>query len=183
MNETADEVLVEQFVDTGDSRHADELVGRHLGKVRAMIYAMVLNNADADDLAQATFSKAFAALPRFRREARFSTWLYRIAMNTVRDFLRRRARNPVDARDDIPDVPARSASPDDSLMNREEDALVASALAALSPPLRAAITLTAIQGLSVTEAAHIEGCLTATLYWRVHHARKLLKKSLERSRA
>jgi len=66
-------------------------------------------------------------------------------------------------------------------MNREEDALIASALAALSRRFAPPSPLTAIQGLSVTEAARIEGCLTATLYWRVHQARKLLREALERS--
>ena len=65
-------------------------------------------------------------------------------------------------------------------MANETDAEVKRALASLSSPLRSAITLTAIQGLNVKEAARIDGCMTATMYWRVHEARKQLKKRLGR---
>ncbi len=180
MGEMSDDNLIALFAETGELRHFDMLVRRHIGKTRAMIYPMVLNDADADELTQDVFLRAMKGISRFRRKASFSTWLYRIAMNTTHTFLSRRARNPVEHREEPPDMPdGASMSPVATIMADEADRQVTAALAALSPSLRSAITLTAIHGMSVTEAATADGCLAATMYWRVHQARKILKNKLE----
>ena len=180
MDEASDEELVGAFRESGEMRHLDELVHRHVSKVRAMIYPMVMNHADADEITQEIFIRMANGIHRFQQRARFSTWLYRISMNTTHSFLRQKSRNPADAHSDPPDQPDRASGPDRTLMANETDAEVERALAELSPTLRAAITLTAIQGMHVREAARVEGCLTATLYWRIHEARKQLKKRLGR---
>lgn len=179
METMADEDLVRQYVEAGELRCFDTLVRRHIGKVRAMIYPMVLNDADADELTQEVFRRVIGAIHGFQHRSAFATWLHCIAMNTARNFLKRRARNPVEHRDEPPDAPAaRHLQPDEKAMAHESDARVTAALAELPPSLRAAIVLTALHGLSAQEAARVEGCLTATLYWRVHQARKQLRARL-----
>lgn len=179
MESAADEHLVRQYVESGELRLFDTLVRRHIAKVRAMIYPMVLNDADADELTQEVFLRVVGSIQRFKGQSAFSTWLYRIAMNTTHNFLKRRIRNPVEHRQNPPDSPGgKNWSPTETIMGMESDARVAKALESLSPPLRAAIVLTAIQGMSMKEAAKAEQCLMATLYWRVHQARKLLWEQL-----
>ena len=180
MDEISNEQLVDSFRQTGEMRHLDELIHRHMPKVRAMIYAMVPNHADADEITQEVFIRMANGITGFQKRAIFSTWLYRIAMNTTHSFLRCRSRDPAAVNADPPDQPDRAAGPDRALMANETGAEIERALADLSPSLRSAITLTAIQGLGVKEAARIEGCLAATMYWRVHEARKQLQKRLAR---
>jgi len=179
MDGITDEIIVSRFLETGDAVFFEELVNRHIGKVRGMINSMVLHGADADDLAQEVFLKAYRNLFSFKGNCKFSTWLYAIAMNTVKSFFRKSQRSRVSTTDEVPDRADNSALSGETVLSSEMDAKIAEALKTLSPVLRAAITLTAINGMSVGEAAKVEGCLTATMYWRVHHARKLLKKSLE----
>ncbi|MEI6166266.1 MAG: RNA polymerase sigma factor [bacterium] len=179
MDDIADEQLLEKYVKSGELRYFDALTRRYVGKVRAMIYPMVLNDADADELTQDVFQQVVGNIHRFKGRSAFSTWLYRIAMNIAHNFLKRRTRNPVEHRENPPDSPGgKSWSPTETIMGMESDARVTKALESLSPPLRAAIALTAIQGFSIKEAAQVDHCLMATMYWRVHHARKLLRKML-----
>ncbi len=178
MGETSDAQLLDRFTETGEISHFNELVTRHIGKVRAIIYPMVLNNTDTDDLTQEVFLKVLDSLAKFQQKAQFTTWLYRIAMNAAKDFLRKNKRNPVDYPGDLPDEMDSAVCPAGAMMAREFDFDVGKALAALSPSLRSAIVLTAIQGMNVQEAAQMENCLTATMYWRLHKARKILESRL-----
>lgn len=177
---TSDEQLVGLFGSTGDSRHFDELVRRHIGKVRSMVYSMVMNNADADDLTQEIFVRAAKGLRSFRGDARFSSWLYRIATNTTCSFLNKCRRSCMEYRSETPEVADGNPVPGERMAAREDDRGVEEAMASLSPSLRSAIVLTAIQDMSVREAAKVEGCLTATMYWRVHRARRILRTKLGR---
>lgn len=171
---------IARFRETGEVGLLNEWVHRHLPGVRAMIYAMVLNHADADDLTQEVFVRAVRGLGSFRGKSKFFTWLCAIAMNTTRSFLARKARSPVANEPLDPAVSAPGhARPDQRMMAGELDNRISTALAKLSPRLRAAIVLTILQDLSVAEAARIEGCNRATLYWRVHQARKKLRTMLE----
>ena len=177
----SDDELIRAFRHEGDPAALDGLIRRHVGWVRAMIYGMVLNDADADELSQEVFIRAIRGLPRFRGEARFSTWLRRIATNAVRTFLARAPR-PAPAGDCLTQhADARSATAEQSAIAAELDRRITEALGSLSPPLRAAIVLTAIEGVEVREAARIENCPVATMYWRVHKARRILKKRLART--
>lgn len=179
MDDKPDDDLIESFIRSGELSHIDALVRRHIGRIRAMIFAMVLNNADADDLTQEVFVRAVNGLPAFGNRSSFTTWLYRIAMNTTHTFLNRKKRNPVENREDPPDAAGPvNALPLELLIGRESDSQLTAALNELPPTLRSAITLTCIHGFSVKEAAEAEGCLAATLYWRVHRARKLLRATL-----
>ena len=177
----SDEDLVRCFQRTGAVEPLNELVSRHLGAVRRLVYPMVLNEADADDLAQEILLRALRALPEFQHRSQFATWLYRIAMNVTRSFLATRARSPLAAAEALPETsdPA-AAKPDRHLLECELDTEIAAALEELPPKLRAALVLTAIHGLGVAEAARIENCVVPTLYWRIHQARKQLHRRLAR---
>jgi RNA polymerase sigma-70 factor, ECF subfamily len=178
MSELPDAALAVQYQETGDVAHLEELVSRHIGSVRRLIHSIVLNAADADELTQDVFRKVMQGIQDFNGKAQFSTWLRRITLNTTYSFLRRRKASPVETREDPPDAMDRLARPDGELVRHELAAEIEAAMASLSPKLRAAIALTALQGLDVREAARAEGCLAATMYWRIHEARRLLRRKL-----
>ncbi len=175
-NELSDEVLVTRFREVGCENSASELVRRHLRRVRAVIFPMVLDHTVADDLAQETFLRAWRGLNGFRAEARFSTWLTRIAWNVVRDEVARRERRPLSLHE--ADPVEFGNRPDAAVLYRELDGQIQSALSELTPKLRAAIVLTGLQQLSPEDAAELEGCTVATMYWRIHKARRILEQRL-----
>lgn len=179
MQTPSDDQILDEYSRTRDKKHLGELVSRHVGKVRAMIYPMVLNDADADDLTQEVFL-VMNGISGFKREASFSTWLYRITVNTTHTFLNRAYRNRkrLEFRDEIPDHVDGRESPSGIAEGNETNRMVSAALASLPDHLRLAITLTVINGMTPKEAAHAEGCLTATMYWRIHEARRMLKQKL-----
>lgn len=177
--EKSDEELVDSYQRTRRKQDLDVLLGRYVGRLQGMIYAMVLNHTDADDLTQEVFLRAIRGLPQFAGQSRFSTWLYRVALNTTHRFLQRQAGSPVDAQA-VPPEPAGPGSdqPDRKAMQAEMNHQITAALAELSPSLRAAMVLTVLEGMSAKEAARIEECSRATMYWRVHRARKILTQRL-----
>lgn len=174
-----DHVLIEEFRGTGDLSALDRLVQRHIDSVRATVYTMVRNHADKDDVVQEVFIRAFRALDKFDGRANFSTWLHRIALNTARTHLRRRGRSPEQGSGDLPPAAAADAdSPHAALSGRELKQQIEAALDDLSDKLRAAVVLLILQQRGVTEAAAMEQCSTATMYWRLHQARRKLKTKL-----
>ena len=173
-----DEELIERYQTTGCRDVLEALVDRHLLNVRRVIYSMVLDHAITDDLTQEVFLKAIRALNTFEGRAAFSTWLCRIAMNTANSYLARQSRSPVAFCAIVPDSEAGPSIAEQTLAQREFNDEIETALRSLSPKLRAAIVLTCLQGLTAQEAAGLEGCSTATMYWRIHQARKTLKHHL-----
>jgi RNA polymerase sigma-70 factor (ECF subfamily) len=178
MDELSDEEIIGQFLKSGETAHIDVLLTRHVAKVRSMIYPMVLNDADADDLTQKVLLKAFNALGSFGGRAKFASWLYRIAMNTTNSFLRTRSRNPMVPHEIVPEPESDTTAIGATLGSCENEERIGRAMDSLSPVLRAAITLVAINGLSIREAANAEGCVMATMYWRLHEGKRLLKQML-----
>ena len=174
----------------GDMRAYDALVIRHQGRIYAMIRNMVKNDADAWDLSQDVFVKAWKALPRFEARARFSTWLFRIAHNVVYDWVRKRKiesagelNDEIFDRDRI-DPSARTApsfveSPDDALSNTELRTKIEAALGKLSPEHREAVILKDVQGLSYKEIADVMDCSLGTVMSRLFYARQKLQTLLK----
>lgn len=156
----------------------DELVMRHLTTVRNLAYRIVLCNASADDVTQDVFAKVIQHATSFRGNAKFSTWLYRITVNSAKEHIRRRrvTLNIAESNDQI--VNAEHQRPEQKIMDDELAGKVEHAMAELSTKLRTAVVLTSIEQLSAKEAAVIEGCSTATMHWRVHQARRQLKRLL-----
>ena len=175
----SDEQLVAAWRQAGDRGALEALANRHLATVRRMVHSMTLDDGMADDLAQEVLLRAFRGLASFGGRSRFTTWLYRITMNTVHGAVARQRRSPIDRRTPLPDgVPSRAESPGAGVERAELDGAVRRALATLPPKLRAAIVLVTIEELDPAEAARIEGCTRATIYWRLHEARKRLAESL-----
>ncbi len=141
---------------------------------------MVLDHNTADDLTQDTLLKVVQGIEKFEGRSEFSTWLFQIAMNTVRSYFRTQGRTQVHFRNETP-VCAVSSAPDPAsgVLQLELATDVRAAVSQLAPQLRAAIVLVSFQKKSTAEAADIEGCSTDTMYWRVHEARRQLKQHLK----
>ena len=174
-----DEELIAAYRDSLSSEVLDELLRRHVGRVRALLFQMVLDDGAADDLTQEVFLRVVRHLPTFDGRARFSTWLYRVAMNTCHSYLEREGRLRIEFREELPERCGAGSGPAQAVLDAELQREIETALAGLPPGLRAAIVLTAVQGLEPKEAARIENCSTATMYWRVHQARKRLAERLQ----
>lgn len=192
-----DEELVER-AQMGDDDAFDQLVTRYRGKIFAMIYNLVHNEADAWDLAQDAFVKAWRALPKFQGKSAFYTWLYRISHNVVYDWLRKKA-NVVDKKEfdetfvgdptaeNAPTVPKSIDTPEEEAERHDLRREIEAALAKLSPEHRETIVLREIEGLKYDEIAERMDCSTGTVMSRLFYARKNLQELLadtrERSRS
>ena len=160
----------------GDHEAFEALVRRYQKMIHALTFHMTGSLADADDLAQETFVHAYRHLTQFRSEAKFSSWLYRIAVNHCINWQKRSQRiqrlHEKWAEED------NSSSPEDHGLSK----LVNEALLKLHPKQRAAIVLTTYDGLGHAEAAKILGCSETTVSWRIFTARQKLKKFLRNAR-
>lgn len=174
---------------TGDSRAFDQLVSKHRGRIYAMILNMVKNDADAWDLSQEAFIKAWRALPKFESRAQFSTWLFRISHNVVYDWLRkRRIEGDGELNDEIFDAgridpgaftaPHQHPRPDEAMEQSELKHEINAAIAKLSPNHREVILLREVQGLDYKEIADATGHSMGTIMSRLHYARKKLQSYL-----
>lgn len=174
----------------GDMNAYNQLVTRHQGKIYAMIRNMVKNDADAWDLSQDVFIKAWRALPQFEARSRFSTWLFRIAHNMVYDWARKRKiESSGELNDEIFDrdridsaartAPAHIDSPDDALANSELRVKISQALDKLSPEHREIVLLKDVQGLSYKEIADVMECTLGTVMSRLFYARQKLQTLLK----
>ncbi len=134
--------------------------------------------AVADDLTQETFFRAVRGLHTFQGKAQFTTWLSRVAINTVRDYQRSSPQRQGVPQTTLEAMITHDQSPEHSLQSQETVSQIQAALLELPEALREAVVLVCIQEQSVAEAAKISGCTVTTLYWRIHQARKRLKTKL-----
>ena len=184
-NEVSDAQLIARCL-VGDDRHAfAALVRRHQSGVRACLRRLTVGNlALADDLAQETFVLAWRNLASFRQEARFSTWLYRIATNCWLAQARKRKEELLGDRDaNVPDDDAaESPAPDEPTADHARSATLKidmeRALATLSDAERAAIVQCYHNDLSHEEAAYVLGCPVGTVKTHVLRAKQKLKAAL-----
>ena len=155
-----------------------------------MIYNMVKNDADAWDLSQEAFIKAWKALPKFASRARFSTWLFRISHNVVYDWMRkRRIQGDGELNDEVFDVgkidlgaptaPQQGQRPDQVLEQRELLQRINQALDKLSVQHREIVVLREVQGLDYKEIAEIIGSSLGTVMSRLYYARQKLQQHLQ----
>jgi len=152
-------------------------VKQHQRMVHALTYRMTGSFDDAEDLAQDTFVRALHQLESFRGEAKFSTWLCRIAMNACLNWRQREGRRDEIHRRWADDAYAPGNSADSS--NEALGDQVQAALNRLPAKQRAAVILTTYEGLNHAEAARALGCTEATISWRVFAARGKLKRWLK----
>jgi RNA polymerase sigma-70 factor, ECF subfamily len=183
--ELADEELV-RLAQDGDQDAFGELVNRHQDNTHRLCLKMLGTTEDAEDHAQEAFIKAYQALPGFRQNARFSTWLYRIAVNVCLGTLRKRRLQtvsidrPVELGDGcvVRDVEDSAPDPRDDLLAEELTGIVRSQVGQLSPKNRTVFDLRVNQHLSTDDTAAILGVSTSCVKSRLHRARGYLRESL-----
>ncbi len=180
-----DAALVER-VKQGDVRAFEMLVVKYQRRIERLIGRMVRDVDLVADIAQETFIRAYRALPQFRGDSAFYTWLYRIAVNTAKKALVDLKRDPLVTEaalagsDDDDETsrrtlePSDMATPDALLASKEIAATVNAAIEALSEDLRQAITLREIEGLSYEEIADVMNCPIGTVRSRIFRAREAI---------
>lgn len=191
-----DPELIARIKASGSADALNELVGRHIGRIRRIIQGMGVDANTVDDLTQETFLRALRNLAKFRGESRFASWLTRIALNVAYSHLGHRDSSlrlldTIDEHATFDSIIPHLRTSDSSLSavsqtgtvgleieRAEINQLVGQAIMQLTPPLRAAIVLTVFDGLTATEAAEIEQCPLGTMYWRIHEARNQLRVAL-----
>ena len=152
-----------------------------------MVSRFVRNPSDALDVTQEAFLKAYRALPNFRGDSAFYTWLYRIAVNTAKNFLAVQSRRPMEAEQDISEIEQiegdnalkEYATPEHLLLTDEIQATVLAAIEELPEDLRTAITLREADGLSYEEIAVVMDCPIGTVRSRIFRAREAIDKQLK----
>ena len=181
-----DQQLV-QRVQKGDKSAFDLLVLKYQHRVLKLVSRFVSDAAEAQDVAQEAFLKAYRALPSFRGDSAFYTWLYRIAINTAKNALVSNRRRPVDFDLDLqdPDQYDRHAklkevdTPEGVLLTEEIREVVERAMQQLPEDLRTAIVLREIEGLSYEEIAEAMDCPVGTVRSRIFRAREAIDKRLQ----
>jgi RNA polymerase sigma-70 factor (ECF subfamily) len=189
LNPDPDAALVER-VKQGDVRAFEMLVVKYQRRIERLIGRMVRDVDLVADIAQETFIRAYRALPQFRAESAFYTWLYRIAVNTAKKALVDMKRDPVmtytslQGSDDDDETyrggmePTDGETPEALLASKEIAATVNAAIAALSEDLRQAITLREIEGLSYEEISDVMNCPIGTVRSRIFRAREAIAERL-----
>jgi RNA polymerase sigma-70 factor (ECF subfamily) len=168
----------------GDVESFNQLIVRWERPIYALAYRMLGREEDARDVCQDTFLRAYRALPGFKGQAKFSSWIYRIALNLCRDWIRRQRRNPVSQlREDVdPGEIAAAAgtteSIEDLVARRELGALVGEAMGALSEEQRTAIILKEYHGMTFQEIADMQGCPLSTVKTRLYQGLSQLRRHL-----
>jgi RNA polymerase sigma-70 factor (ECF subfamily) len=180
-SEPTDQQLVLR-VQKGDKRAFDLLVLKYQYKLQAIVGRFIRDTDEVADVTQEAFIKAYKALPRFRGDSQFYTWLYRIAINTAKNYLVSKSRRPANTDIDVEDAEQFSnnekliddASPESSMMTDELAAIIKSALSSLPEDLRTALTLREFEGMSYEDIAAVMNCPVGTVRSRIFRAREFL---------
>lgn len=188
-NRTAKDKALVVAAKNGDGQAFDILVRRYRSQMLRVAQRFTRNEADAEDIVQQSFQKAFVHLQQFEGHSTFSTWLTRIAINQALMLLRKRvsiaeiplveqanAENGATVSLDFPDS---RVNPEDSCAQQEQREILSAALNKLSPGMRKAIQLREIEELSTKEAARVMGISTLAVKARVFHGRKKIAKSIQ----
>lgn len=174
-------------VQRGDKRAFDLLVLKYQRKIMRLLSRMIREPAEVEDVAQEAFIKAYRALPQFRGDSAFYTWLYRIAINTARNWQVASSRRPVTLNaiesedgetfnqiDNLTDI----STPESQMASRQIVETVNAAIAALPEDLRTAIVLREIEGMSYEDIAQSMGCPIGTVRSRIFRAREAIAAQL-----
>jgi len=180
-----DQALVDR-VKKGDKKAFDELVRKYQKKVANLVARYIRDQAEVLDVTQEAFIKAYNALPNFRGESAFYTWLYRVAINTAKNHIAAAARRP--PREDVEAEVAEQSeigfrlkeqdTPENLAMLDELSRVLKDALEGLPEDLKTAISLREFEGLSYEEIAEVMDCPVGTVRSRIFRAREALDKKL-----
>ena len=171
-----DMLCIERFL-AGEEEGFEMLVRKYQNRVLNIIYSFIGQNRESEDIMQEVFMKVYHSLWSFRQRSQFSTWLYRIVVNTTYDFLRKR-RNFVSNEGILEMSAVTSESPRDALLTREKEAMIQKALGNIPLKFRAALVLKDIDGLSYIEISRVLRCSIGTVESRIYRARQFLKAEL-----
>jgi len=165
----------------GDTRAFDLLVLKYQGRIATLVARFVNDAAEVEDVTQEAFIKAFRALPKFRGESAFYTWLYRIASNAAKNYLVARGRRPATTADvqdaeyfEEGDALREIETPENAYFGSELAKTVQTALEGLPEELRAALSLREFDGLSYEEIADVMACPVGTVRSRIFRAREVV---------
>jgi RNA polymerase sigma-70 factor (ECF subfamily) len=181
-----DQQIVEK-VQRGDKNAFGLLVTKYQHKVAHLVSRYVKNSGDVADVTQEAFIKAYRALPNFRGDSAFYTWLYRIAVTSAKNYLVAQGRKPpasdVDADEadfyDGSDALKEQNSPERNLMSQQLEKMLFDTVEQLPEDLRMAITLREIEGLSYEDIANVMDCPVGTVRSRIFRAREAIDKVLQ----
>jgi RNA polymerase sigma-70 factor (ECF subfamily) len=171
----------------GDVESFNQLILRWERPIYALAYRVIGREEEARDVCQEAFLRAFRALPGFKGQAKFSSWLYRITLNLCRDWIRRQRRAPVSQMPEDMDVleavaaQGPSESIEDLVARRELSAVVEEAMARLPEEQRTAIILKEYHGMTFQEIADLQGCPLSTVKTRLYQGLSVLRRQLERN--
>jgi len=187
MAKPTDRELVEQ-TKAGDSAAFGVLVRRHQRRIFRLAFHLVRSGAEAEDVTQETFVRAYQAISRFDGRSEPFTWLYRIAVNLSLNTLRARKVTRDSSPADDPRIealmrearPSHSRDPATATQEKQLAAALCDGIDALSDTLRTTLILVCIDGLAHEDASKVLGCPEGTVAWRVHEARRKLREYLEK---
>jgi RNA polymerase sigma-70 factor (ECF subfamily) len=176
-----DQQLVDK-VKEGDKKAFNLLVLKYQNRVTNIVARYVKNSGDVADVTQEAFIKAYRALPNFRGDSAFYTWLYRIAVNSAKNYLVSQSRKPpasdVDAQEaefyEGAEALHELASPENKLLTKEIETMLLRAIDRLPDELRVAITLREMEGMSYEEISEIMSCPVGTVRSRIFRAREAI---------
>lgn len=185
-SQDADQQLVER-VQQGDKRAFDLLVLKYQHKIISVVNRYVRDSADVQDVVQEAFIKAYRALENFRGDSAFYTWMYRIAINTAKNYLISRGRRPPSSDVDVDDAEHYAGNenlqdfdtPETTLFCEQLQAAVESTIENLPEDLRTAVTLREMDGLSYEEIADVMKCPVGTVRSRIFRAREAIDKVVQ----
>ncbi|MCY4469374.1 MAG: RNA polymerase sigma factor RpoE [Thiotrichales bacterium] len=182
----SDRELVER-VQRGERKAFDLLVLKYQHRIAKLIARYVHDPSEVLDVAQEAFIKAYRAIPRFRGDSAFYTWMYRIAINTAKNHLAAQARRPRDSGVDVTDAEQfdsatdlrDTATPEGLALTEEIQQTVVAAIEALPEDLKVAISLRELEGLSYEDIAQVMECPIGTVRSRIFRAREAISARLE----
>lgn len=174
-------------VQKGDNRAFDMLVLKYQHKIFSLISRYIRDSSEVQDVAQEAFIKAYKALPRFRGDSAFYTWLYRIAINTAKNHLVSRSRRPPSFDVEVADAEYYQGggalrdlnTPESELFGEELKQVVEHAIAELPDDLRTAVTLREFDSMSYEDISEIMDCPVGTVRSRIFRAREAIDKQVK----
>lgn len=180
-NKVTDQQLIER-VQNGEKAAYDLLVLKYQQRIINLVSRFVRNHSDAQDVTQEAFIKAYRALPNFRGDSAFYTWLYRIAVNTAKNHLAVKSRRPLESDHDVSEIEqiegnsalTEQATPENLLLKDELQAIILKAIENLPEDLKTAIMLREVEGLSYDEIATVMECPIGTVRSRIFRAREAI---------
>ncbi len=187
MSENITDTELVERVQRGDKKAFDLLVLKYQHRIVKLVSRYVKEPSDALDIAQDAFLKAYRALPRFRGDSAFYTWMYRIAINTAKNYLASQARRPREVEMSSPDGEQTEAeialrdegTPERLLLRDEIQQTIGRTIEQLPEDLRTAITLRELEGMSYEEIAEAMDCPIGTVRSRIFRARAAIDSKLK----